>query len=244
MNVLKQATIFGALWLTASVALAQDGATADELGWGGSGELGAVRTTGNTDTTAVNLKLELIHQSEKWRQRFTGTALVSSKDGTKDNERYSAELQADRKLTEKSYVFGVGRWDSDKFGAYDPQITVTAGYGRQLLKSERHALKAEIGAGYRHLKENDTGDTSSEAIGRLLLDDSWQVLESTKWTNRLLVESGADNTFTQFNSGLAVAMNSRLAIKLGFEVRNNSKVPPGVSDKTDTTTTVNLVYNF
>jgi len=244
MNNAKQAGLLAVLWLAAGAALAQDGAAAEEMGWQGTGELGAVRTTGNTDTTAVNLKLEFTHQSEKWRQRFAGTALVSSKNGTKDNERYSAEAQADRKLDENSYIFGVGRWDSDKFGAYDPQVTVTAGYGRQLMKSDRHALKAEIGAGYRSLKETDTGETSSEAIGRLLLDDSWQVFDSTKWSNRLLVESGSDNTFTQFNSALAVAMNARLAIKLGFEVRNNSKVPPGVSDKTDTTTTVNLVYNF
>jgi len=60
----------------------------------------------------------------------------------------------------------------------------------------------------------------------------------------LLVESGSDNTFTQFNTGIAVAMNESFALKFGFEVRNNSDVPPSVSEKTDTTTTMNLVYNF
>ncbi len=231
------------LWLCAGVALAQDGGNADEMGWQGSGEFGLVNTTGNTKTTALNLKLAFTRQSEKWRHRFGATALTTSKDGDKDNERYSAEIQSDRKFGQSSYVFGSGRWDSDKFGAYDPQVTLTAGYGRELMKSEKHMLKGEIGAGYRRLEERVSGDSSSEAIGRFLLDDSWQVFTTSTWTNRLLVEAGADNTFTQFNSGLAVAMTDRFAIKLGFEVRNNSKVAPGTK-KTDTTTTANLVYNF
>jgi putative salt-induced outer membrane protein len=81
-------------------------------------------------------------------------------------------------------------------------------------------------------------------ILRFLADDSWQVFESTLWTNRLLIESGSDNTFTQFNTALAVAMNTKLSLKLGFEIRNNSDLPPGNAENTDTITTANLVYNF
>jgi putative salt-induced outer membrane protein len=112
------------------------------------------------------------------------------------------------------------------------------------MKSENHSLKGEIGAGYRKLTETNTGDTSSEAILRFLLDDSWQVFKTSLWTNRLLVESGSSNTFTQFNTGLAVTMTDHFAVKLGFEVRNNTKIPPGDSEHTDTITSANLVYNF
>jgi putative salt-induced outer membrane protein len=154
------------------------------------------------------------------------------------------EVQSDRKLSEKSWLFGAFRWDADKFGSYDPQLSLTAGYGYQLMKSEKHSLKGEIGGGYRKLEERETGISSSEVIARFLLDDSWQVFKTTLWTNRLLVESGSSNTFTQFNTALAVSMTARFAVKLGFEVRNNTKVPPGDSEHTDTITSVNLVYNF
>ncbi len=213
-------------------------------GWTGKGEFGLVKTTGNTDSEAVNLKLEFVKQSELWRHRFFGAALTTSEDGDKDTERYQVEIQSDRKLTDRSYLFGAFRWDADKFGAYDPQLTLTAGYGRELMKSERHLLKAEIGAGYRDLEERISGASSSEAIIRFLVDDTWKITDNTEWVNRLLVESGSDNTFSQFNTGLAVAMNDKFAIKVGFEARHNSEVPPGDTDKTDTTTTVNLVYNF
>ncbi len=244
MRNLVTILLVGGVFLLSTNVCAQDEEEAVDTGWEGNGEFGLVNTTGNTNSTALNLKLNFVRTTEKWRHRFASTALMTSENSVKDNERYTAELQSDRKLSEVSFLFAVVRWDADKFGAYDPQQTATVGYGRQLMKSEKHSLKGEIGIGYRNLEERISGIASREAIVRLLLDDSWQVFKSTNWTNRLLVETGADNSFTQFNTGLAVSMTESFALKIGFEVRNNSKVPPGDSEKTDTVTTMNLVYNF
>ena len=247
MKKLTRIVLAGALLLTASAYVqAQDEEEERVEGWEGTGEFGFVSTTGNTETVALNAKLNFILTQEKWRHRFSGTALQTSEDGNTDNERYTMEVQSDRKLSKKSWLFGAFRWDADKFGSYDPQQSLTAGYGRQLMKSENHKLKGEIGAGYRKLEETESGLTSNDAIMRFLLDDSWQVFKTTLWTNRLLVEAGSDNTFTQFNTGLAVSMNKRFALKLGFEVRHNTDVPEGIDDQesTDTVTSANLVYNF
>ena len=245
MQYLVKVILASGLMLSAVSVFAQDDADEERpLGWTGVGELGFVSTSGNTDSTALNVKLEFIRTTENWRYRFAGTTLMTSEDGTKDNERYTAEAQADRKLGEKGYLFGVYRYDADKFGTYDPSQTFTVGYGRELMKSENHMLKGEIGVGYRNLEERVTGESSSDAILRLLLDDSWQVFSNTAWTNRLLIETGSNNTFTQWNTGLAVSMTDAFAMKFGFELRNNSDIPPGDSEKTDTITSVNLVYNF
>jgi putative salt-induced outer membrane protein len=233
-----------AMALMSAPLFAQDAEEEGVNGWTGKGEFGFVSTTGNTESQALNFNLEFIRENELWRHRVFGAALSTSEDGDKDNERYQLELQSDRKLNETSYIFGAFRWDADKFGAYDPQMTLTAGYGRTLVSSETHTLKGEIGAGYRKLEERETGNTTDEAIARFLLDDVWTITDTTEWGNRLLVETGGENTFTQFNTGLSVAMNQALAVKVGFELRNNTKVPPGDSEKTDTKTTVNLVYNF
>lgn len=243
MNKLVK-TMLAATFLVTGSVYAQDEEEVLDTSWNGVGEFGFVSTSGNTDTETLNLRLEFTKQTENWLYRLGGTALSSSKDGNKDAERYTAEFQADRVLNEKSYLFGVYRYDADKFGAYDPQQSVTFGYGRQLMKSDRHELKGEVGVGYRKLEDRVTGESSSGVIGRLLLEDMWMITASTTWNNRLLVETGSDNTFTLFNTGLVVAMNERFALKLGYEVRHNSDIPISVSDKTDTTTTVNLVYNF
>jgi len=246
MKYLLKTVLAGMLFLASSVD-AQDGTEEErKLGWTGTGEFGFVNTTGNTESVAMNAKLNFILTRERWRHRFSGTALVKSEDGIKDNERYTMEVQSDRKLSEKSWLFGAFRWDADKFGSYDPQASLSVGYGHQLMKSEKHELRGEIGAGYRKLEERVSGKSSSEAIARFLLDDSWQVFQSTLWTNRLLVEAGSSNTFTQFNTGLAVSMTDRFALKLGFEVRHNTDVPTTIEDSenTDTVTSANLVYNF
>lgn len=244
MNNFYKTILLGAPLLFATNLYAQDEPAAAELGWTGKGEFGYVSTSGNTDTQSLNLALAFARETENWRFKLAGTALSSSKNGDKDAERYTADLQADRKLSEKSYVFAAYRYDADKFGAYDPQQSITVGYGRQLMKSANHELNGEVGIGYKKLKATDGGETSNEMIGRFLLDDVWSITPNTAWNNRVLVETGSDNTFTQFNTALVVAMNEKFAVKLGWEYRHNSDIPPGVVDKTDTTTTANLVYNF
>ena len=244
MKYFTKIMLLGMLLLSSSVFAQDAEEEGPELGWSGSGEFGLVSTTGNTDSFALNLKMELIKTTESWRYRFGATALATSEDSVKDNERYQIEAQADRKINEKSYVFGVYRYDADKFGAYDPSQTFTIGYGRELMKSEKHVLIGEIGGGYRKLEDRIGGETNSDAIARFVLDDKWQVFETTIWTNRLLIETGSNNTFTQFNTGVAVSMTDKFAVKIGFEARNNSDLPPGDSEKTDTITTVNLVYGF
>jgi putative salt-induced outer membrane protein len=244
MKHLIKITLASAI-LLAGNAFAEDLAEEEKkLGWEGTGEFGLVSTTGSTDTFALNLAGNVIYRTDLWTHRFAATAITSSKDGNDDSKRFTAELQSNRILSAKSYLFGVYRYDADKFGSYDPQQSITAGYGRELVKSENHVLNGEIGVGYRKSEERTTGYVSDNIIARFMLDDAWQVWESTLWTNRLLVESGSDNTFTQFNTGLAVAMTNTLAVKLSFEIRNNTQLPPGETENTDTTTTVNLVYNF
>jgi putative salt-induced outer membrane protein len=48
----------------------------------------------------------------------------------------------------------------------------------------------------------------------------------------------------QNDTSIAVAINSRFALKAAFQVRYNSDPPPETLDDTDTQFTTNLVYNF
>jgi len=237
---LSQVLAVVSLAMTSSLVLAQDPA---DNGWSGKGEVGLVKTTGNTETESLKLGLEFVREQDKWRHRVAADALNASDTGMTTAERYGFEWQTDYKLDEKSWVLGAFRYESDKFSAYDNQQTLTFGYGRQLLDNAKHNLVGEIGVGYREAELIGTGLTENGAIIRGLLDYTLTVTDNTEFTNRFLVESGSDNTFIKNLTGLSVAMNDRFALKFGFEYRNNSDVPPGVDD-TDTITSANLVYNF
>ena len=67
--------------------------------------------------------------------------------------------------------------------------------------------------------------------------------ETTKASNKLLVESGTDNTFVQNDFSLQVRILGSLALAAGYSVRYNSDPPDGFKS-TDTLTTLNLVYEL
>ncbi|NNE04286.1 MAG: DUF481 domain-containing protein [Xanthomonadales bacterium] len=242
MNInFSAAALVAAMALAPSLVLAQDPAD-DDNGWSGKGELGLVKTTGNTETESLLMNLEFVREQEQWRHRAAINALSSEDTGTTTAERYGFEWQSDYKLDDISWVLGSFRYESDEFSSYDNQQTLTVGYGRQLMDNARHSLVGEIGAGFRDA-ELQNGTSESGAIIRGLLDYTLAVTDNSQFTNRFLVESGSDNTFIKNLAGFSVSMNDRFALKFGFEYRHNSDVAPG-NDDTDTITSANLVVNF
>lgn len=238
---MKNSVLISALLLFSSSVLAQSAPT--NTGWSGSGEFGLVKTTGNTETESLILGLEFIKEQDKWRHRAAANVLSADDKGVTNAKRYGFEWQTDYKLDDKSWILGAFRYESDEFSAFDNQQTLTLGYGRNLIDNAVNKLVGEIGIGYRDSELAATGISNSEAIFRGVLDYTHQLTDNSEFTNRLLVESGSDNTFIQNLAGLSVSMNDKFALKIGFEYRNNSDVPPGV-DATDTITSANLVFKF
>lgn len=235
--------VTAALFAISPLVMAQD-EEEEKHGWSGQGEFGYVQTSGNTDTSALNMALNFIYNQDKWRHTLGATALRSEKDDVVDAERYTFGAQTDYKLNTRSYVFGAFRYDTDKFAPYDPVTTLTAGYGYTILDNGRHYLLGEIGAGYRHQEDALTGESDNGAIARGRLNYRWAVSDNTEFGNLFLVEAGSDNTFLQNDTYLSVAINARFAVKTAFQVRHNTDLPAGAVDDTDTQFTTNLVYKF
>jgi len=82
-----------------------------------------------------------------------------------------------------------------------------------------------------------------EVVARGLINYKFRLTDNTSFEDTFLTEAGSKNTYLQNDAGLAVNMTKKLALKVGFQVRRNSDVLPGIR-KTDTLTTTNLVYNF
>ena len=59
--------------------------------------------------------------------------------------------------------------------------------------------------------------------------------------DRFLIEAGSDNTYLQNDLGLEVMMSGALGLRVAYQVRYNTEVPPGIR-KTDTLTTIGLLY--
>ena len=171
--------------------------------------------------------------------------------------RYEGGASAGYKLDERSYIVGALRYENDDFSPFDYQAVVSIGYGYTALKNDTDELSFEIGPGYRRYRPVDTRvtagdppvtvavkhDSQGDAVGRGLIAYKHDFTDTTSLVDTLLVEAGQDNTFLQNDAGLQVAMSKKLALKVGYQVRHNSDVAPGI-ESTDQLITTNLVYNF
>lgn len=244
--------LLGLLPLAATAADAGDG-----TGWTGSGELGLAVARGNARSDTFNTKLNLVNEDDRWKHSFSLAALrargeVSGDfdgDGVAEERfetnanRYEFAASSAIKSSERSFWVAALRYENDDFAPFDHQTTFSLGYGYTAIDDERTLLSIEAGPGYRRAQLAGSGETATDAIARGQVDFRYKLTDNTTLGNLLLVESGSDNTFLQNELGVTVNMNASFALKAGLQLRHNSEVSPGI-DKTDTLTTVNLVYTL
>lgn len=228
--------------LLASALLAAALPAAADGGWTGSGELGLVVARGNSETETLNARLQGVHETQRWRHTLGVAGLYAKDSGTTSAQRYVLNGKSDYKFSERSYMFTALRYEDDRFSGFDYQASLSMGAGKRFFDTETRFLSAEAGPGFRRA-ERRSGEVESDLIGRGQLEYRQRLTETTEFTNRLLVETGKDNTFGENEAGVAVRVNESLALRFGLALRHNSDVPEG-SKRTDTLTTVNLVYAF
>jgi putative salt-induced outer membrane protein len=224
--------------------------------WSGKAELGFLSSSGNTEAQSANTKVDLTHDGSKWRNNFYAAALYGENAEFATAERYEGRYQSDFKVTDRfSWFIGL-RGEQDRFSGFAYQFTGSTGASYKFIDSPTTKLTASLGAGYRRQKneiliKSDAGEVLDRIEGEIendpvaTLSSSYEhaFTENTKITNKLLAESGSDNTAVQNDLALSVSMTKTLALAVGFGVRYNSDPPP-LSESTDTLTTVNLVYNI
>lgn len=210
--------------------------------WKGNVELGIVYTTGNTETETTSAKAKAATETEDWRHTIKYESLKSADQGTTTAERYVVNGQSDYKLDKKNFFFVMLNYENDRFSGYDYRITEAIGFGRRVLDEPNLTLDLEIGPGARQSKL-ETGETENEGMVRGAGRLNWKISESSNFTEDLTVDAGEDSTVTKSVSALSAQINGSLATKITYTIKNTSDVPPGV-EKTDTETSVTLVYKF
>ncbi|MDR0781643.1 MAG: DUF481 domain-containing protein [Pseudomonadales bacterium] len=231
-------TLLSLLLLTSGPLLAQS-----ERPYDASISLGYVGTTGNTDTTAFNAEALLTLRSAPWTHNFKFQGLGAQKDSQTTAERYYLDGKSDYAFDDRQYLFGRGSYTDDRFSGFDYQAAVAAGYGLFLLRDEVFTLEAFGGPGYRQSVLRVDGTKESEGILSLGENFAWKLGASSELTQSFNTDIGNTLTVSRFEVGLVSTIIDRIATKIAFQARNISDVPVG-NKKTDTQTSVSLVYTF
>ena len=209
----------------------------------GSVALGYISTSGNTDSENGNASFKVTWDLDgPWKHDWNALAITARTDGVTTAEAYSAGYKAQRDFSATSYLFASGDWRQDRFSGYDKQVTEAVGYGRRLIDSERHLLSVEGGLGAKQSDLTD-GTEFDESIVRGGLDYLLHLTDNSEFSQKLLLEQGDDNRYTESTSALKARIVGNLAIVLSYVIKNNSDVPVGIQ-KTDRFTSISLEYGF
>jgi putative salt-induced outer membrane protein len=252
MNKLLIAT---AVSMLSSLAIA-----AETKPWEASAELGVVSSSGNTETTSMQAKLDIKQNFEKWTHSYILTGLINKgeveqEDGTTTNEKTAEKYFGSIKSAydfgrEFDYLFLFASHAEDKFGSYRRYSTVSIGYGARLIERETVKFDAEIGPGYvrgEKVYEDpvlpDYLVTEDGTMLRVAGVFAWQITPSAEFKQSVSIESAEDNTRTLSETSLSTKINEVMQMKATFALANDSDVAPD-KKKTDTTTSITLVYKF
>jgi putative salt-induced outer membrane protein len=231
------------LCAVSGAALAQAPAAPPADPFKGSAALGYLSTSGNTDSTSGNASFKVTWDlMGPWKHDWNALAINARTAGVTTAEAYSAGYKAQRDFSTTSYLFASGDWRQDRFSGYDRQVTEALGYGRRLIDTQRHTLALEGGAG---AKQSDLVDDTEldEAILRGGFDYLLRITENSEFNQKILIEQGDDNRYSESTSALKARIVGDLAIVLSYVVKNNSDVPVGI-EKTDRFTAISLEYGF
>lgn len=215
-------------------------ATAGETS--GLAELGYMARSGNTDSTDLNAKFQIAHAYDHWTQSFHAAIEQSEENDQRTAKRLVAGVKSEYRISGQDYVFATVDYESDDFGAYRTRWTETLGYGRRLINQEQQTLDLELGAGARQATLQ-TREEQSDIIARLGLNYLYTFATSADFSNKLLIESGADNTYAQNEAAVRMPLLENVSLKVAYTVRHNTDVAAG-TEKTDTLTSVNVAYRF
>jgi len=232
-------------WMMTTVALAVAGSVPALADWTGKGEAGIAVASGNTDTKSANAKLSLGNKHGQWEELATLAGNYVRTSGVTTARRWELGLQERYTFSAHTFWYGGLRYEEDKFSGFDHQGVVSTGLGRKFIDNDTTHLSGQVGVGYKFFKTLPVGlvpaDKDSKVTGVAGLDFDHKLTDTTKVYDKFSAEVASGNKFLQNEIGLAVKMSDRLALSLGYAVRHNTNPPAGFK-KTDTLSTLNLVY--
>ncbi|MGO2167722.1 DUF481 domain-containing protein [Pseudoalteromonas sp. AOP31-A2-14] len=233
--------------------------------WQVTSELGAIITSGNTETTTLKGGIKVLQNLEHWNNEYKIDGIYKEdeiendagvKEEQRTNEKYSISAQGNYKLSnDYSHLFIYGSHVSDYFGAYRNESVISAGYGQRLINRSDMWLNAEVGPGYKYFQypDNSTevdengnslaGESEGEIIALGKLDYNWQISDNAKFLQLVAVEYGDTNTKVRSETALLAKISGSLQMKVAYNIINNSDVADD-KESTDTETSLTLVYSF
>jgi putative salt-induced outer membrane protein YdiY len=241
--LLRRTTLLAAV-VAAPLTMAREG------NYEGEAELGMLITSGNSEETSINSRLAGKYEGAVWRNTASFRSAYSEGKDETTAEKYRVDAEGNYKFGAHQYWFLRGSYDDDRFSGYEYQSSVTSGYGNRVWNTgERSFLDLSIGAGYRYNRldvANEDGERNEdEVIGRLAAQLDYALSENALFRQKLSTEVGVDEgeSISESETAIQASLAGNLSMKAAYRVKHVSDAPAD-SEKTDTETSITLLYGF
>ena len=209
--------------------------------WTDKAEMSFVLTSGNSESSSLGVRNTLTRDFHSSTIRLdaggirvesgtitrtavgTGQAdftITEQTDRETTAENYFAELRFDHELSERTYVYSSGGWIRNRFSGIDNLWMGAAGFGVNLVSSDRSTFDVDLGA---TVANEDRIIGASETFGglRLTWEYKRQVTETAEFLSHLVVDeslSDTDDLRAEFDNSIGVAISNVLALKTGLKI--------------------------
>ena len=204
-----------------------------------------VGTSGNSETSSAGADFSLHRRWPVWQVESAATAVRTSDHGIGTAERYLGSIRGQRKL-EGIVALSTGwRAERDKFAGINFRSVLDAGLSWALVRQPRWILDGLTAVAWNHERPT-VGVSVNDPIGVFQAVSRVPFGTAGDTTQRYTFypnfhRSSAYRSEAELSA--QAAMNSHLALKLGYLFRRSNEPVAGFK-KTDNTTTASVVLRW
>ena len=215
--------------------------------WAVTASAGLALTSGNSDTSTVNLAYDLTYDPQTNNViKSDGLFLRGETEGELSAHRTGLNIRDEYKLTDRIFVFGQNQYLKDEFKDIEYLVAPTGGLGYKLIDTPETKLGVDGSAGVVWEKNTGLDVNSSGALA------TGQKLQQTLTSNTTLTQSFTGLWKTQdfedalFTLGVSIAasMSTRTQLKVEALDTYKNKPPLPTIQPNDVAVLMSFVYKM
>lgn len=212
-------------------------------------QFGGTMNTGNSEVLNLNSTFNLNYERGSWGD----TGRANFQYGTRNSEQITQIISVTNQGNyyfngkKENFIFLKGSYLRDWFSPYQYQSSVSSGYGRDLYKTDTFRWSIQAGPGYRFARaRSENAELEDSFIINTGTKLSWKPFSNLSFTEDFSNEYGSTYDYIHSVFEVQNTLYGHLALGVTLTVDYYSKLPPNATftELLDTTTAVNVVYNF
>jgi putative salt-induced outer membrane protein len=230
--------------------------TEKRQGWSGAASIGLSLSTGNTEKKDLTISGHITHNELRLKHTIAVKGELTEKRGNQTENMYKLAYKVDYALSNQGYLFNVLAYKYDKFANIDYRVFNVVGYGRQVIKNNRHDLQVKAGVGLLKVKYLDEAPNNIRApiqsvktpdvkggiiyLGMLY---KFRLTDTTTFSEEITLQGADEANFSESVTSLNIPITKKVSVSLNYTASYEPEVT-GRFKKTNTKTSVNLVGKF